>query len=45
MITAGWHGDAIPCNGMNIRKEGKMELIIGILVVVVLVMVVMHLAK
>ena len=29
----------------NIRREGKMEFVIGVLVVVVLVFVIMHLAK
>ena len=44
MLTTGWYGDAIAGSGMNIRKEGKMEFIIGVLVVVVLVFVIMYLA-
>jgi len=41
MIAAGWYGDAIAGSG----KEGKMEFVIGVLVVIALVFVIVYLAN
>jgi hypothetical protein len=38
MIMAGWCGDVIAGS----RKEGKMEFVIGVLVIVILVIVIMR---